>query len=227
MHFVKRLGLLLAGVSALSLTVLSGVQAQLSPVGPFVGSLTETWEGFANYTVPGPVTYLADPTDIMGGAASISNPFMTVYEPGPADFGLGGSGPAQVSDGAKGMGVDGFDQTATIVFDDPVNCFGAYWGSGTFGQPNTIRLSFFDVFDNLIGNASFQYDHEANFDGVLDWHGWSSTTLIKSVAYTGDYVVIDGIQAHCTTVVPEPGTLAMLVGMGIGGALVLARRKRS
>lgn len=226
MHVVKRLGLLLAGVTALNLGVLSGVQAQLSPVGPFTGSLTETWEGFNNYVET--LSYLDDPTDIMGGAASISNSRMIVYEPGTAAvFGLGFSGFAQVSDGVKGMGLNAAQQTATIVFDSPVDSFGAYWGASTLGEPATVRLSFFDVFDNLIGNASFQYDHEQTADGALDWHGWSSTTPIKKLSYTGNYVVIDGLQAGGAVVVPEPGTLAMLVGMGIGGALVLARRRRS
>lgn len=227
-NMVKKASLLLTGLAALCLGAVQTAQAQISAIGPFSGSLSETWEGFLNYRND-PNFYLLDPTSIMGGAASISNPQMAVYEPSAASFGLGGSGAAQVSDGAKGMGLDTSQATATITFDCTVDSFGAYWGAATFGSPNAVRLSFFDVFDGLIGNDSFQYDHSANQDGGLDWHGWSSTTPIKKIQYTGDFVVIDGLQAHgldnCPKV-PEPGALAMLAGLGIGGVLIL-RRKRA
>lgn len=194
----------------------------ITEIDPFVGDLTETWEGFPNYQ-DGPF-FLDDPTDIMGGNASISNPFMVVYEPGAgATFGLGSSGSAQVWDGTKGMGVNLGDQTVVITFDLPIFSFGAYWGAATragFPDPNTIDVAFYDLDGGLIDTAAFQYSHSETGDGGLDWHGWSSTTVIGRVEFTGDFVVIDGLQA----LVPAPGAVALL---GLGGLLGFRRRRRT
>jgi hypothetical protein len=195
---------------------------------PVVGSLTETWESFPNYNT-GPFN-LTDPTSIMGGGALISNSNMVVYEPGVADFGLGDSGLAQVSDGAKGMGIDSSAETTTITFTTPVPNFGAFWGAATgasAGLPSTatVYVSFFDVSNLPIGTEQFTYVRPAG-DGVLEWHGWASTVGIAQLTYTGDYVVNDGLQANA--VVPEPGTLT-LTGIGLLGLLGYGwqRRKRT
>ena len=195
----------------------------VTEIDPFVGDLTETWEGFQNYQQD-PDFFLDDPTSIMGGGAWISNPFMVVYEPSAgASFGLGSSGPAQVSDGTKGMGVDAGDQTVVITFDLPIFSFGAYWGAATragFPDPNTVDVAFYDLDGGLIDTAAFQYSHSETGDGGLDWHGWSSTTAIGSIEITGDFVVIDGLQAD---LVPAPGTMALL---GLTGLFGGRRRRR-
>ena len=134
--------------------------AVITPIpSPVVGNLTETWESFPNYAPL--VTNLTDPTSIMGGGASISNSVMVVYEPGVADFGLGDSGFAQVSDGAKGMGINNSGETTTITFTSPVSNFGAFWGAATgagfLPSPGTITISFFDVFSLPIGTDPFTY----------------------------------------------------------------------
>ena len=190
--------------------------AVVTPVpSPVVGNLTETWEAFPNY-VDNPDFYLTDPTTIMGGGASISNPVMAIYEPElGAAFGLGDSGLAQVSDGTKGMGLDTSAET-TITFTKPVFLFGAFWGAATgagFPSPATVTVSFYDAFDQLIDTEPFTYVRPG--DGLLEWHGWQSTNGIKKLTYTGDFVVNDGLQA---STVPEPGTLA-LTGIGLLGLL--------
>ena len=189
----------------------------VSEIDPFVGDLSETWEGFPSYNdTPG--FFLDEPTAIMGGSASISNPFMQVYEPGVATFIIGGSPLvfAQVSDGVKGMGLNNFSQTANITFTTPVTEFGAYWGSGS--PSNGVVISFFDVNNFLIDSLFFAYDAQIEM-GTLIWHGWSSTTDIKSVSYSGDFVVIDGLQANQ---IPAPGALALL---GVAGLLGIRRRR--
>lgn len=194
----------------------------VSEIDPFVGDLAETWEGFPNYKKD-PDRFLDDPTAIMGGHASISNPFMHVYEPGLADFGLGNSGNAQVSDGVKGMGLNDFAQTAVITFDTPVFSFGGYWGVGTgdpVPDPNTITVAFYTPDGGLIDTVGFLYSHSDNGDGGLDWHGWSSSTAIGRIEYTGDFVVNDGLQA---SLVPAPGAVALL---GLAGLFGTRRRRR-
>jgi hypothetical protein len=153
----------------------------------------------------------------LGGAAAISNPLMGIYTTNsPAGFGLGSSGGAQAADGRKGMGVDGFAQTTTITFLNPVVDFGAYWGSATFPwgpegpqgppTPNTVSLAFSDG-----SFASFSY-LAADKSGILDWHGWHFTNPITSLTYSGDFVVLDGLQAN---VVPEPA-IVLLFALGAG-----------
>jgi len=190
--------------------------AVITPIpSPVVGNLTETWEAFPNYTT-GPFN-LTDPTTIMGSWASISNPNMLIYEAGVADFGIGDSGLAQVSDGAKGMGINNFAETTAITFTNPVPNFGAFWGAATgqgFPSPATVTVSFFDVLNQPLGTEQFTYVRPG--DGALEWHGWASTVGIAALTYTGDYVVTDGLQANA--VVPEPGTLT-LTGLGLLGLL--------
>jgi hypothetical protein len=182
--------LLLLGVST---------RAAVTPIGPFTGSLSETWESFNDY-LTGP-RFLADPTSIMGGGAIISSSRMSVYLTNSASsFGLGSSGHAKVADGAKGMGLGGFAQTATITFANPVVDFGAYWGAATppWGPesppveptPTTVSLAFSDgSFDSF---TYFAPDHS----GTLEWHGWHFATGITSISYSGGFVVVDGLQAN-------------------------------
>ena len=198
----------------LATTLLLGANtwAAVTSIGPFTGSLSETWELFNDY-LTGP-RYLADPTTIMGGGAFISSSLMSVYLTNSSrSFGLGDSGNAQVADGAKGMGLDGFAQTATITFVNPVTDFGAYWGANTPPTPATVSLVFSD--------GSFEsFAYSAPHDGTLNWHGWHFATGITSISYSGDFVAIDGLQAN---VIPEPSTTLLGV-LGVG-LLVLHRRR--
>lgn len=184
--------------------------AALVPILPFQGSLTETWELFPTVLQEG--YHLPSPSGIMDGGASISSPRMTVYEPGLLDFGLGSSGYAAVADGTKAMGSNGFEQSTVVVLAEPIVSFGAYWGAFTDtqfgGDPAWVSVSFFDESGGLIGTELFSYSRSLYGDGLLEWHGWSSTVPIKTITYTEDFVVIDGLQANP---VPEPATLSLFV----------------
>ena len=201
-------------VATLATVLLLGVssRADVTPIGPFTGTMSESWESFNDY-LTGP-RHLAVTTSIMGGGAVISSPFMSVYlTNSDTSFGLGDSGNAQVADGSKGMGLGGFAQTATITFVNPVVDFGAYWGANTSLTPATISMVFSD------GSVE-SFSYSAPHDGTLDWHGWHFTTGITSISYSGDFVAVDGLQA---IPVPEPAT-ALLSTLGVG--LLLLHRRR-
>lgn len=220
--------LLLYGSSAL---------AQVTATGPFTGTIGETWESFSNYTVgPASPNYLSNPTSIFGGAGTISNSFMAVYEPiANAGFGLGLNGNAQVADGVKAMGIDDSSLSlTTITFASNVSAFGGYWGNyGLNVGGGSVKLTFFDASGNMLGSDSFLYDHTlnpdgtVNADGILDWHGWQfASTGIRSLTYEGLFVVNDGLQATQVAAIPEPEIYAMLtVGLGLLGWA--GRRSRS
>lgn len=197
-------------VFLVTIRVCSPAIADLVPVPAFQGTFTETWDSFPTVLQEG--YYLPSPTSIMGGGASISSPRMTVYEPGLLDFGLGSSGYAAVAHGTKAMGSNGFEQSTVVVFTDPILSFGAYWGAFTDnqfgGDPAWVSVSFFNESDGLIGTELFSYSRSQYGDGLLEWHGWSSTVPISKITYTEDFVVIDGLQANP---VPEPATVSLFV----------------
>jgi hypothetical protein len=221
---VRRQAFLGAGLVAV-LFLGANTWAAVTPIAPFTGNLKESWESFNDY-LTGP-RHLANPTVIMGGGAFISNSLMGVYLTNSAtSFGLGSSGNAKVADGLKGMGLDGFTQTATITFANPAVDFGAYWGAATqpWGPnyppveptPSTVSLAFSD--GSVENFTYFAPDHS----GTLEWHGWHFTTGITSISYSGSFVVVDSLQAN---VIPEPAT-TLLSAMGIG-LLVLHRCRRA
>ncbi len=196
----------------------------ITEIGPFVGELTEDWESFPDPPTEAPLI-LPSPTAIMGGAAMVSAPFMQIYvynpdfTPGtfPHFFSLGTSGPAQVADGSQGMGFNALPGTATLVFEEPVRRFGSFWGAvtssnPTFGtDPAIVEMNFYDELGVLVGTQFFSYTRSMvlgyTADGMLEWHGWRFTSPIKAITYTGDGVVVDGMQAD---LIPEPTTLVLL-----------------
>jgi hypothetical protein len=191
----------------------------VTSVSPFVGSLVETWESRANYATP-TFHFEPSPTTIMGGGASIAAPSMAIYEPPTNNFIIGGI-PAQVSDGSKALGVDGQAALATVTFTSAVSEFGAFWGSGT--PSNGVTVRFFDAGGTPIDTPIFfSYTRNGGFsggDGGLDWHGWHSDTAIKSLTFSGAFVVVDGLRANP---VPEPSSgvllLAALCALALHGS---------
>lgn len=211
-------------LATLAVCVATRANAQLTSVGPFTGNLTETFEEFPNYHDNfGPQ---AEPVSIFGGAASLTsgNKDIVIYEPSAGDgFGLNYNGFAQVADGTKGAGLNGID-TATIVFRSDITQFGGYFGAPSFANP-PITLSFYDDSNNLIGTRTYDYNHVGTGDGKLDFVGYASTIGIKTVTIGGFDPVFDGLQANSTSV-PEPGNVALLLGVVTTGAGFAARKRR-
>src|SRR6266705_2493779 len=85
--------------------ILSLVQshATISTIAPFSGSISESWESFPFLSTE-PPTYLHNPTSIMGGHASIANPYLNIFQHNY--FGLGNSGNAVPVDGVNAVGVN-------------------------------------------------------------------------------------------------------------------------
>lgn len=190
----------------ISAALLCAAQASATiELAPFIGETSESWESFPNYVDYTPI-YLPNPTPILGGTATIVQPRMVVYEPGIAEFYLTSSGYAQVSEGERALGINvGPDAATTILFDEPVDQFGAYWGATTeFSTPSGIDVYFYDD-HTLVDSVAFGYDRSPEFDGKLEWHAWHTDQPFDRLVFVGDYVVIDGLQASS----PEPASLLL------------------
>ncbi len=214
---------------ALVMVCAAGVASAQTPIGPFSGGISETWEGFQTYSQnPNFYEDANGPISTFGGNAMVSSPFsgqggiLVVYSPFIDGFGLGNYGSAGVSDGQNGMGINtGFPgQPVKIDFATPVTDFGGYWGAAEiFGNPSApIQFDFYD--GTVIADAATT-ELYTDFSGTLHWFGWNFNSIgaVKTVVYTGDYVVNDGLQAN---LVPAPASLA-LAGLGV---LALGRRRR-
>jgi hypothetical protein len=221
----------------LAMLAVADARAAIVPAGPFSGGQSETWESFSNYSdhlaaTGGP--FLADPTPILGGDATISGPRLAVYEPAVgAIFSLGSSGVAGVSNGVKSIGSDIDAGATSVVFVTEVESFGAYWGALTgpdfpFPNPTSVTVAFFDASDVLLGSDSFDYSRASSRDGALEWHGWRSTGAgIKKVTISGDYVALDGLQAAGPLAVPASSWLGRLAfGLLLGCAVWAAAAPR-
>jgi hypothetical protein len=141
--------------------------AQISPIAtPFASPTIETWDSFPLGQLTG---YPAASIDILDGTAIATGVHLVTYVEDifPYQFGLG-TYHAKVYDGAQGFGVGVEPASLTISFDNPVTAFGAFWGAVSTTKP--IVVTFFDLSDNVLGQAQFLYG-APNLDGTLEWHG--------------------------------------------------------
>lgn len=180
--------LLAAGFGLLSMLVtLSPAAAQgtsVTEVPAFVGTHSETWEGF-------PVRNFYGETSILGGNAVISG---TLLETATHHMFLLCYFYAWPTDGDKFMGADQRNAIITISFSQPVSAFGAYWGNfpghGTCGGVETY-FTFIDAAGNWVGELSYPAG-----GGGMRWHGFTFTTPVKTIEVSGDFLVTDGMQAN-------------------------------
>lgn len=209
--------------------------SQITAVGPFVGTLQEHFEGFTDFVAAG-FLYESSPATVFGGAATLTASNLFVFKPtAGSNFRLWSSGnDATPIDGVKGIGVDNSNAASTFVFTNLIGSFGGYFGARTGANPSnnnqilpdpaTITLAFLDSANVQIGaTQSWTYSRTGFADGLLIWHGFTTSTLAKKVVVTGTEYAYDNLQA---TNVPEPGVMASIIGAGTMSGLLLLRRRR-
>jgi hypothetical protein len=176
-------------------------QAQVTIVPPFVGTHSESWEGF-------PFAALPSGKSILGGIATISGCCMRIEK----SFQVC-SRTARPTDGTRLMDQDRPQPVVTITFSEPVSAFGAYWASGVgcdqccgFDDSPSI-LTFQDVNGNVIGSDTFSYEG----DGTLTWHGYTFSTPVKTITRTAqdqqEGFAVDGLQATVASSTPSNSAL--------------------
>lgn len=214
---MKSRSYLLTRAAVLSFVLLTAIScsatATVSDVGPFSGSLHESWESFPNNSDSNDRS-VPDLTPIMSGNAIISNRNMVAYGPDSCGFGLGYYGDATVFDGKRALGINS-QGPASITFQSPITEFGGYWGASkeySWAVPS-IQVIFYDTGGNLVESKSFNF-----YGGSLAWHGWSSSVAIGKVSINGHYVVMDALQANP---VPEPPAFLVL---SVGSLTIMLKR---
>jgi hypothetical protein len=207
-----------AAIGAFAFSV-GALQAQLIPIGPFSTPAVETFESFTPGFYNPPLSL-----SIMNGMASLQSAAAGpgIIRPGSFNFGLGDSSqnaPFQCvvpSDGQNLMGLDGGTELASadVFFTNTVKAFGGYWGAEAETTPATITFTFYDALDQPINAPQAVSYVRLSGDGMLEWHGWFSTTPIKHVkiassdlglvgdgfrAGTGNFSFVTSVSALNTT----------------------------
>jgi hypothetical protein len=210
-------------------------ESELSPIAPFTGDFSEGFESFSG-EIPGLHDNVSGPVSILEGRAWLSgihpnrsaNPFY-VWD-SCCGFSLDdlttveGHVQAVPFDRARGLHLQtvlNMNPIAKIEFPTPVSEFGGYWVHAvTRTMAGPITISMFDAEGAAIDTVELHYDYE-NLQGVHEWFGWSSTTPVGSLTFTGPWAGIDGIQIN---LIPEPTTkISLFIGCF---ALVASRQCR-
>ena len=205
-------------------------EAQLYPINPFSGVVTESFSSFA----PG---FLTPPLTIMNGAASVQTT-ATIGSSSPLNhyFSVGDSSANALNtsvvaaDGTNFLGVENGLGLGSmdIVFTNTVKAFGGYWGATSDSNSiATLTFTFFDAGNQQVGPPQAVTYFRASGDGVLEWHGWFSSTPFKKVTITGSgsTVVGDSFRAGLagfsviTSISPVTATKYILQGAGTTGVV--------
>jgi hypothetical protein len=162
---------------------------QVTPVPPFVGTNSETWEEF-------PIEKLGSSViSILEGTATISG--TKLETDGPRMFFLC-YGYVMPSDGVRFLGSNSLYASIpiTISFSQPVSAFGAYWGAAppSCNPVGPTEFNFYDTSGNLVGTSSFPYAPPRSRSLAMDWHGYAFATPVKTITIQGAWVATDGMQ---------------------------------
>lgn len=213
-----------------SLSFIFTASAQLYSIGPFSGVTAESFSSFA----PG---FLASPLTIMDGAAQLQTT-NSVGSSSPSNhtFGIGDSGINAINqcvvpvDGTNFIGVESGTGVGSmdVVFTNTMKAFGGYWGATS--DSNSIAMltfNFFDAANQQIGASQTVPYFRANGDGLMEWHGWFSSTPFKRVQIVSSKstLVGDSFRAGLsgfslfTSIAPIAPTQYVLQGAGTTGGV--------
>lgn len=181
--------------------------AAVTPVGPFVGDLSENFE---NIAPPG-----SFPGQIFGGNALMrdtlaGDPVITFV----LSNGITGDSLFAYDGAYMGLSPTGWTR---FTFDTPIYRFGGYFAH-LYIDPPPGTISFFDERGGLLETLT----HAPQY-GTWNWFGWESDTPIGSILvntgpFPGVTAVYDNLEI---SYVPAPGALALLA---LGACLQRRRR---
>lgn len=182
--------------------------AQVTPIGPFTGSMQEGWETHA-------LSQFLPALDIFGGAGDAVQ--ISAGQGLHVTTGWGFFHTTFPHSGTRFMGGAGVNYALT--FDVPASQFGAYFQTNA-NAPDAVA-TFFDANNVQIGGSLVVSAPM----GQWQWNGWeyaqgiSRIEIVASNQFAG-FIMIDDLEYNA---VPEPGAfVALAAGLG----LLLIRRKR-
>jgi hypothetical protein len=182
--------------------------AQVTPIGPFTGSMQEGWETHA-------LGQFLPMLDIFGGAGDATQ--LAAGQGLHVTTGWGFFNSTFPHGGGRFMGGAGVNYA--LNFDAPASQFGAYFQTNA-DAPDAVA-TFFDANNVQIGGSVVV---SAPL-GEWQWNGWEYAQGISRIEIVasnqwGGFIMIDDLEYNA---VPEPGAfVALAAGLG----LLLVRRKR-
>ena len=209
-------------LTGLGLCLAATASAQITPIAPFVGDESESFE-----TQPTSPPFVACITNrVFNNTADLCDPL------GGTSMHITGSWGFMCTifphSGSRLFGSTG--SPALFTFDADVNQFGGYFGTNSWASGNpanhTVTVEFFDRPGNMIGSELANVTGDCQYN----WNGWSSTVGIASIritnsAFGGGFVNLDSLEVsvgasggvgsnYCTANANSTGQTGLITGLG-------------
>ena len=193
---------------------------------PYVGLVTETFEGFPNLNNGGTYGAPNNTQNIFGGVGTVSSTGdYAVYEAGVADYPISSGVLAGVSDGTKALVTTDSGRPIIISLTASQTSFGGFFNaSGDTGTSNVDLTFDFSLGASAVGSSSQTINVN---NGALSFLGFTSVLPFDTVTITPttlpSLVFADGLRIGVVAV-PEVGAgWLALAGLPVAVA-VLCRR---
>ncbi len=211
------ISLRVSGILAVMLFATSTASAQVTPVGPFVGTLSE---GFENALVGG-MTHCVEPIVFsnMGSLCSTGNQGAVVAASAASSCSILAHSGLYFTLSTSGY--------YTYTFAQDVAKFGGYFASHTVWSDATLK--FYDVNNALIGTVTASIPANCSWN----WHGWQSigpairkVEVIGPSPFNGPFVLMDDMEivisgpcepsviTYCTAQLSSSGCTAVMSSTG-------------